>query len=445
MVSHEHMSREQAKLELEAKLREDAVNKELQLQSSELASARRALQEAKQLHVGAQDRADLLERSCLQLKSEYQNSEVALSELQQKHQTQQQQLQHLTAIASTGSSDRTEVLAIEQRALAELSEELELAHQKMKDEMVSHEHMSREQAKLELEAKLREDAVNKELQLQSSELASARRALQEAKQLHVVAQDRADLLERSCLQLKSEYQNSEVALSELQQKHQTQQQQLQHLTAIASTGSSDRTEVLAIEQRALAELSEELELAHQKMKDEMVSHEHMSREQAKLELEVKAQEDRARKELQLQSSELVSASRALQDAKQQSLSEQSEASSNSPVSLKDNDFSVTQGTPKESSGLAALRRARASIATSQSSPATPASAAQKLRAIAAAATPATPATSPLQSSTIDAPHVAKSPAVLAAHRAKAAMFWHARHRTWLICNENTSHGHTWTT
>ena len=183
----------------------------------------------------------------------------------------------------------------------------------------------------------------------------------------------------------------------------------------------------------------ELQLAHQKIKDELVSQEHQNREFARLESEAKAREDTVRTELQMKTSEVASANRALQEAKQQNHSE-SEASSTSPVSFKDSVFLATKGpeTASQGAGMAALRRARASLASQASpksdvleSPGAPESglkatmAALKLRAMAKATPPASPASlaSPAASTppSAAAPQeaAAKSPAVLAAHRAKA--------------------------
>ena len=134
-------------------------------------------------------------------------------------------------------------------------EELQLAHQKMKHEVVSQENHSREHARLESEAKAMEESVRTELQMTSSELASANKALQLAKQQHVGTQDRADLLERSCVQLRGEYQSSERLLAALQEEQQEQQRQLQKVATTASTGSADRAQFLAVEQRDSAALA----------------------------------------------------------------------------------------------------------------------------------------------------------------------------------------------
>ena len=183
----------------------------------------------------------------------------------------------------------------------------------------------------------------------------------------------------------------------------------------------------------------ELQLAHQKMKDELVSQEHQNREWARVESEAKAREDTVRTELQMKTSEVASANRALQEAKQQNHSE-SEVSSTSPVSFKDSVFLATKGpeTASQGAGMAALRRARASLASQASpksdvleSPGAPESglkatmAALKLRAMAKAtppaspASPASPAASTPPSAAAPQEAAAKSPAVLAAHRAKA--------------------------
>ena len=125
----------------------------------------------------------------------------------------------------------------------------------MKDEMVLQEHQNRTNAKLEMEAKVEADLVRRELQMRSSELASASRALKEAKQQHIGIQDQADLLERSCVQFRGEYQSSERLLAALQEEHQEQQKQLQKVATTASTGSADRAQFLAIEQRDSAALA----------------------------------------------------------------------------------------------------------------------------------------------------------------------------------------------
>lgn len=125
----------------------------------------------------------------------------------------------------------------------------------MKDEMMSQEHQKREYARVESEAKAREDSARKELQMKTSEVASANRALQEAKQQLVGTQDRADLLQQSYVQLRSEHQSSESMLAALQEEHQVQQRQLQKLAATPSTSSSDRAEVMALEQRYSAALA----------------------------------------------------------------------------------------------------------------------------------------------------------------------------------------------
>ena len=146
---------------------------------------------------------------------------------------------------------------------------------------------------------------------------------------------------------------------------------------------------------------EELQLAHQKMKHEVVSQENHSREHARLESEAKAMEESVRTELQMTSSELASANKALQ-AKQDHV--ESEAST-SPVSFKDRVFRAT-----EASGMARLR---AEKTETQPDSLKATMAALKLRAMAKskieAAAPAEAAAAP----------PAKSPAVLAAHRAKA--------------------------
>ena len=437
MVSQEQQNRKHANMEMEPKVEADMVRRELQMKSSELVSASRALQEMKQRHVGAQDQANLLEQSYVQLRSEHQSSESMLAALQEEHQVQQRKLQKLAATTSTSSSDRAEVVAIGQRysaALAHFGEmsrvtnnsdyiyirlqdtaksqavplmiamvskifqsavwistwafpvpqgyaELQSTHQKMKDEMMSQEHQNREYARVESEAKAQEDSVRKELQMKTSEVASANRALQEAKQQLVGTQDRADLLEQSYVQLRSEYQSSESMLAALQEEHQVQQRQLQKLAATTSTSSSDRAEVVAIGQRysaALAHFGEmsrvtnnsgyiyirlqdtaksqavplmiamvsksfqsavwistwvfpvpqgyaELQSTHQKMKDEMMSQERQNREYARVESEAKAQEDSVRKELQMKTSEVASANRALQEAKQQLVGTQDRA------------------------------------------------------------------------------------------------------------------------
>ena len=133
--------------------------------------------------------------------------------------------------------------------------ELQSTHQKVKDEMMSQEHQNREYARVESEAKAQEDSVRKELQMKTSEVASANRALQEAKQQLAGTQDRADLLEQSYVQLRSEHQSSESMLAALQEEHQVQQRQLQKLAATTSTSSSDRAEVVAIGQRYSAALA----------------------------------------------------------------------------------------------------------------------------------------------------------------------------------------------
>ena len=133
--------------------------------------------------------------------------------------------------------------------------ELQSTHQKVKDEMMSQENQNREYARVESEAKAQEDSVRKELQMKTSEVASANRALQEAKQQLVGTQDRADLLEQSYVQLRSEHQSSESMLAALQEEHQVQQRQLQKLAATTSTSSSDRAEVVAIGQRYSAALA----------------------------------------------------------------------------------------------------------------------------------------------------------------------------------------------
>ena len=91
------------------------------MKTSEVASANRALQEAKQQLAGTQDRADLLEQSYVQLRSEHQSSESMLAALQEEHQVQQRKLQKLAATTSTSSSDRAEVVAIGQRYSAALA------------------------------------------------------------------------------------------------------------------------------------------------------------------------------------------------------------------------------------------------------------------------------------------------------------------------------------
>ena len=134
-------------------------------------------------------------------------------------------------------------------------EELKLTHGKMKDEMLSQEQQNRKHAKLEMEAKVEADMVRRELQMKSSELLSASRALQEMKQRHVGVQDQANLLEQSYVQLRSEHQSSESMLAALQEEHQVQQRQLQKWAATPSTSSSDRAEVMALEQRYSAALA----------------------------------------------------------------------------------------------------------------------------------------------------------------------------------------------
>ena len=91
------------------------------MKTSEVASANRALQEAKQQLAGTQDRADLLEQSYVQLRSEHQSSESMLAALQEEHQVQQRKLQKLAATTSTSSSDRAEVVTIGQRYSAALA------------------------------------------------------------------------------------------------------------------------------------------------------------------------------------------------------------------------------------------------------------------------------------------------------------------------------------
>ena len=91
------------------------------MKTSEVASANRALQEAKQQLVGTQDRADLLQQSYVQLRSEHQSSESMFAAPQEEHQVQQRQLQKLAATPSTSSSDRAEVMALEQRYSAALA------------------------------------------------------------------------------------------------------------------------------------------------------------------------------------------------------------------------------------------------------------------------------------------------------------------------------------
>ena len=125
----------------------------------------------------------------------------------------------------------------------------------MKDEMMSQEHQILEYARVESEAKAREESARKELQMKTSEVASANRALQEAKQQLVGTQDRADLLEQSYVQLRSEHQSSESMFAALQEEHQVQQRQLQKMAATPSTSSADRAEVLAIGQRYSAALA----------------------------------------------------------------------------------------------------------------------------------------------------------------------------------------------
>ena len=133
--------------------------------------------------------------------------------------------------------------------------ELKLTHGKMKDEMVSQEQQNRKHAKLEMEAKVEADMVRRELQMKSSELVSASRALQEMKRRHVGVQDQANLLEQSYVQLRSEHQSSESMLAALQEEHQVQQRKLQKLAATTSTSSSDRAEVVTIGQRYSAALA----------------------------------------------------------------------------------------------------------------------------------------------------------------------------------------------
>ena len=125
----------------------------------------------------------------------------------------------------------------------------------MKDEMMSQEHQILEYARVESEAKAREESARKELQMKTSEVASANRALQEAKQKLVGTQDRADLLEQSYVQLWSEHQSSESMLAALQEEHQVQQRQLQKMAATPSTSSADQAEVIAIGQRYSAALA----------------------------------------------------------------------------------------------------------------------------------------------------------------------------------------------
>ena len=133
--------------------------------------------------------------------------------------------------------------------------ELQSTHQKLKDEMMSQEHQILEYARVESEAKAWEESARKELQMKTSEVASANRALQEAKQQLVGTQDRADLLEQSYVQLRSEHQSSESMFAALQEEHQVQQRQLQKMAATPSTSSADRAEVLAIGQRYSAALA----------------------------------------------------------------------------------------------------------------------------------------------------------------------------------------------
>ena len=118
MMSQEQQSVEHAKLEMEAKAQEEKVRKELQLKSAELAATNKALLEAKQQHLGTKDHADLLEKSCRQLQSEYESSEALIATQREEHATQQKQLQKMTSTMSASTSDRAAVLAVEQRRLA---------------------------------------------------------------------------------------------------------------------------------------------------------------------------------------------------------------------------------------------------------------------------------------------------------------------------------------
>ena len=118
MMSQEQQSVEHAKLEMEAKAQEEKVRKELQLKSAELAATNKALLEAKQQRLGTKDHADLLEKSCRQLQSEYESSEALIATQREEHATQQKQLQKMTSTMSASTSDRAAVLAVEQRRLA---------------------------------------------------------------------------------------------------------------------------------------------------------------------------------------------------------------------------------------------------------------------------------------------------------------------------------------
>ena len=117
-------------------------------------------------------------------------------------------------------------------------EDLKLTHGKMKDEIVSQERQNHKHAKLEMEAKVEADMVRRELQMKSSELVSASRALQEMKQRHVGVQDQANLLEQSYVELQSEYKSSASMFAALQEEHQVQQRQLQKMAATGIPGGA---------------------------------------------------------------------------------------------------------------------------------------------------------------------------------------------------------------
>eukprot|EP00434_Breviolum_minutum_P018702 symbB.v1.2.016504.t1/scaffold1211.1/size131413/2 len=417
--SVEQQSLEHAKLEMEAKAQEEKVRKELQLKSAELAATNKALLEAKQQHLGTKDHADLLEKSCRQLQSEYESSEALIATQREEHATQQKQLQKMTSTMSASTSDRAAVLAVEQRRY----EELKLTHEKTKHAMMSQEQQSVEHAKLEMEAKAQEEKVRKELQLKSAELAATNKALLEAKQQHLGTKDHADLLEKSCRQLQSEYESSEALIATQREEHATQQKQLQKMTSTMSASTSDRAAVLAVEQRRY----EELKLTHEKMKHAMMSQEQQSVEHAKLEMEAKAQEEKVRKELQLKSAELAATNKALLEATSQNHSDRTDTSPLSPVSFQDGRFEPTDSIKPEGAGMAALRRVRGNITKPSNTQAETSTdgglkattaALQKLRAITAAK--ASGSSSPEAETTEISP---KSPPVVlhaAAQRAKAS-------------------------
>ena len=228
-MSQEHQNREYARVESEAKAQEDSVRKELQMKTSEVALSKQSLARGKTttcwntgssrfawavicaaaewasefwIHVGSSTRrtsgaaATIAEIGCHDI-YQFVRSGRSCGDWAKIFgctccilgRCQGSMTLVFTSYCkiTSSSSDACFCEYLLERCSGFLASslviqgyaELQLAHQKMKDELVSQEHQNREWARVESEAKAREDTVRTELQMKTSEVASANRALQE--------------------------------------------------------------------------------------------------------------------------------------------------------------------------------------------------------------------------------------------------------------------------